>query len=224
MELVVSHFFLPDDPEAAQIILLTRMGRIKRLSLSELVNLTNRGLTVIKFKDDDDKLLSAQITQPGQDLVLATAGGRLLRFKVNDEQLPILGRTAVGLQALRLRKQEQLVGCATMRELDQNLLLVSQLGYAKRIPAKTLRLANRGDIGTQALSFTTKSDTLAGIVLAPTATEVALVTNTQRLVRLPVNSVTSAGKDGTGDRIPSLKPDEKIITVTAIASTTNQLL
>jgi len=224
MELVVSHFFLPDDPEVAQIILLTRMGRIKRLSLSELVNLTNRGLTVIKFKDDDDKLLSAQMTQPGQDLVLATAGGRLLRFKVNDEQLPIMGRTAVGLQALRLRKQEQLVGCATISELDQNLLLVSQLGYAKRIPAKTLRLANRGDIGTQALSFTTKSDTLAGIVLAPTATEVALVTNTQRLVRLPVDSVTSVGKDGTGDHIASLKPDEKIITVIAIASTTNQLL
>ncbi len=219
MELVVSHFFLPDDPEAAQIILLTQMGRIKRLLLSELVNLTNRGLTVIKFKDDD-KLLSAQMTQ-GQDLVLATAGGRLLRFKVNDEQLPIMGRTAVGLQALRLRKQEEMIGCVTINELNQNLLLVSQLGYAKRIPASVLRRGNRGDIGTQALSFTTKSDALASMVLAPAATEVALVTNTQRVVRIPVDSVNLLGKDGMGDRLSALKPDEKIITITAIAPTPN---
>jgi DNA gyrase subunit A len=199
------------------------MGRIKRLLLSELVNLTNRGLTVIKFKDDDDKLLSAQMTQ-GQDLVLATAGGRLLRFKVNDEQLPAMGRTAFGLQALRLRKQEEMIGCVTLSESNQNLLLVSQLGYAKRIPASALRRGNRGDIGTQALSFTTKSDALASMVLAPEAAVVALVTNTQRVVRIPVDSVTLLGKDGTGDRLSALKPEEKIITITAIAPTPNQLL
>jgi len=36
--------------------MLTQMGRIKRLLLSELVNLTGRGLTVIKIKDDDQLL------------------------------------------------------------------------------------------------------------------------------------------------------------------------
>jgi len=48
-ETVVSHF-LPEDPQTAQMIMLTQMGRIKRLLLTELVNLTGRGLTVIKFK------------------------------------------------------------------------------------------------------------------------------------------------------------------------------
>ena len=218
-ETVVSHFFLPDDPETAQMILLTRLGRIKRLPLAELVNLTGRGLTVIKFKDDD-QLLAAQITQPGQDVVLATAGGRLLRFKVNDEQLPVMGRTAVGLVALRLRKQEELVGCVTLGDLDDNLLLVSQLGYAKRMPVSALRRANRGDIGTQALKFTTKSDALAGMVLA-TADEVAMVTNAQRIMRLPVETVALLGKDGTGSRIPSLNRDEKIITVILASNQTS---
>jgi len=58
------------------------------------------------------------------------------------------------------------------------------------MPVSKLRRANRGDIGTQALYFTTKSDALAGMVLAPAAAEVVLVTNTQRVVRLPVDSVT----------------------------------
>ena len=218
IETMVSHFLMPQELDA-QMVMLTHMGRIKRLTLSELANLSGRGLTVIKFKDDD-QLLFAHFTQPGEDVVLATAGGRLLRFQVNDEQLPVMGRTTVGLQALRLRKQEQLVSCVILDEFDSNLLLVSQLGYAKRIPVNKLRRANRGDIGTQALYFTTKSDALAGMVLAKAADEVALVTNTQRVVRLSVDSVTLLGKDGTGDRIPSLQPDEKIITVTSVVAST----
>ena len=218
IETMVSHFLMPQELDA-QMVMLTHMGRIKRLTLSELANLSGRGLTMIKFKDDD-QLLFAHFTQPGEDVVLATAGGRLLRFQVNDEQLPVMGRTTVGLQALRLRKQEQLVSCVILDELDSNLLLVSQLGYAKRIPVNKLRRANRGDIGTQALYFTTKSDALAGMVLAKAADEVALVTNTQRVVRLSVDSVTLLGKDGTGDRIPSLQPDEKIITVTSVVAST----
>ncbi len=214
-ETFVTPFVLPENLETSQLVLLTQLGQIKRLSLLEFVNLTARGLTVVKFKDND-QLLSAHVTLLGQDVVLATAGGRLLRFKVNDEQLPIMGRTAIGLQALRLRKQEQLVGCVTVGKLDDNLLLISQLGYAKRMPLSALRLGNRGDIGTQSLRFTTKSESLAGMVLAPPAAEVALLTNTQRVVRLPVDSVTLLGKDGTGDRISSLNPGEKIITVIPI--------
>jgi DNA gyrase subunit A len=219
-ESLVTHFLLPDEPENTQLLIVTKLGRIKRLSMTDLVDLTSRGLTVIKFKDDD-QLLSAQITQTGQDVVLATAGGRVLRFKVNDEQLPIMGRTAVGLQALRLRKQEQLVGGVTVSNLDANLLLVSQLGYAKRMPVSALRRANRGDIGTQALSFISKSDALAGMVLAPEEAEVAVVTNNQRVVRIPVDSVNLWGKEGKGDRLPSLKDNEKIITLTLLAPVPN---
>ncbi len=214
-ETIVSHFLLPQEPENTQIILLTKLGRIKRLLTTELVSLTNRGLTVIKFKDDD-QLLSVQLTQHSSNLILATGGGRLLRFAVNDEQLPIMGRTAVGVQALRLRKQEQLVGCVTLDKRDENLLLVSELGYAKRLSASALRSANRGAIGMQVLSFSNKSDGLAGMVVATPESEVALVTNNQRVLRIPVDCVNLSGKEGTGDRLPSLKENEKIITVTPV--------
>lgn len=212
-ETIVSQFLLPQ-PENTQIILLTKLGRIKRLLTTELVSLTNRGLTVIKFKDDD-QLLSVQLTQPGQNLILATAGGRLLRFTVNDDQLPIMGRTAVGVQALRLRKQEQLVGCVTLDKSNENLLLVTQLGYAKRLSASALRSANRGAIGMQVLSFTNKSDNLVGMVVAYSESEAVLVTN-QRVLRIPVDSVDLFGKEGCGDRLPLLKENEKIITVTPL--------
>ncbi|MEH2263956.1 DNA gyrase subunit A [Nostoc sp.] len=222
-EAVVSRFVLPDNLETQQMILLTKQGRIKRLSLGEFTNLTRRGITILKLKDDDE-LSFTQFTTPGAHLILASSGGRVLRFAANDEQLPIMGRAAMGLQAFRLLKNQQMVGCVTVGKDDQ-LLLVTQEGYAKRMPASQLRAANRGDLGTQALKFASKTDNLAGMVIAmpPTgyanaSTEIALVTNKERVVRIPVETVPILGRDVKGESILQLNRDEKIITVAEVRS------
>ncbi|MBW4633378.1 MAG: DNA gyrase subunit A [Iphinoe sp. HA4291-MV1] len=208
---VINRFVLPDNPENSEIVLLTKQGRIKRLSLTELTNLTRRGITILKLKDDDE-LLCTQFTTAGEYLVLASSGGRVLKFAVNDDQLPIMGRAAMGLQGLRVRQQEEMVGCVTS-STKENLLLVTQFGYAKRMPMSALRAANRGDIGTQTFKFTSKTDNLAGMVRATAGAEVALVTNHQRVVRLGVETVPTLGKDSTGESVLQLSREEKIISV-----------
>ncbi|MGF1934564.1 MAG: DNA gyrase subunit A [Nostoc sp. ChiQUE02] len=227
-EAVVSRFLLPENLETRQMILLTKQGRIKRLSLGEFTNLTRRGITILKLKDDDE-LSFTQFTTPGEHLILASSGGRVLRFAVNDEQLPVMGRTAMGLQAFRLLRNQEMVGCVTVGKDDQ-LLLVTQEGYAKRMAASQLRAANRGDLGTQALKFASKTDKLAGMVIAmpslrdATRTagyanasgEVALVTNKERVVRIPVETVPLLGRDVKGESILQLNRDEKIITVAEV--------
>ncbi|MEH1807291.1 DNA gyrase subunit A [Nostoc sp.] len=215
-EAVVSRFLLPENLETRQMILLTKQGRIKRLSLGEFTNLTRRGITILKLKDDDE-LSFTQFTAPGAHLILASSGGRMLRFAVNDEQLPVMGRTAMGLQAFRLLKNQQMVGCVTVGKDDQ-LLLVTQEGYAKRMAASQLRAANRGDLGTQALRFASKTDNLAGMVMAIASGEVALVTNKERVVRIPVETVPLLGRDVKGESILQLNRDEKIITVAEVRS------
>ncbi|AFY41104.1 DNA gyrase subunit A [Nostoc sp. PCC 7107] len=212
-EPVVSRFLLPEDLDFKQMILLTKQGRIKRLSFAEFTNLTRRGITIVKLKDDDE-LLFTQSINPGEHLILASSGGRLLRFAVNDEQLPVMGRTAMGLQAFRLLRNQQMVGCATVGK-DDHLLLVTQQGYAKRIAASQLRAANRGDLGTQALKFAAKTDNLASMVKATTP-EVALVTNKERVVRIDVDTVPILGRDATGEIILQLNRDEKIIAVAEV--------
>ena len=213
-EAVVSRFLLPENAATTQMILLTKQGRIKRLSLEEFTNLTRRGITILKLKNDDE-LFFTQFTTTGEHLFVASSGGRLLRFVVNDEQLPVMGRAAMGLQAFRLLKNQQMVGCVTVRKDDQ-LLLVTQEGYAKRIPASNLRAAHRGDLGTQAAKFTNKTDNLAGMILANPGTEVALITNKERLVRVPINTVPILDRDAKGENILQLGRDEKIITVVEV--------
>ncbi|QKQ73253.1 DNA gyrase subunit A [Nostoc sp. TCL240-02] len=215
-EAVVSRFLLPDNLETQQMILLTKQGRIKRLSLGEFTNLTRRGITILKLKDDDE-LSFTQFTAPGAHLILASSGGRVLRFPANDEQLPVMGRAAMGLQAFRLLRNQQMVGCVTVGK-DDYLLLVTQEGYAKRMAASQLRAANRGDLGTQALKFASKTDNLAGMVIAIASAEVALVTNKERVVRIPVETVPILGRDVKGESIIQLNRDEKIITVAEVRS------
>lgn len=215
-ETVVAYFMLPEASESLTLILLTKQGRIKRLSASELINLTARGTTLIKLKDDDH-LHDVSFAQTGEQLVLATSNGRILRVEVNDEQLPVMGRTAQGNQALRLRQREQLVGCLALSPED-NLLLVSQQGYAKRLPVTAVRRGNRGDLGTQALQFKTATDILVAMVPTPSDSKVVFLTSEDRVLCVPSKSVKMSGKDGTGDRIPKLKPEEKIVAVNVLAT------
>ncbi|AKG21985.1 DNA gyrase subunit A [Calothrix sp. 336/3] len=208
---VIRRFVLPENPETAEMLLVTKQGRIKRLSMTELTNFSRRGITILKLKDDDELLL-AEFCAAGEQVVIAGSGGRLLRFKIDDENLPIMGRAAMGLQALRLRVNEAIAGCITVAK-DNDVLIFTQLGYAKRLPVNSLRLGKRGDIGIQSCKFTDKSDSLAGMLTVTPGKEVALITNNQRIIRLGADTITALGRDGTGEKVLQLNRDERVIHV-----------
>ncbi|PSB25530.1 DNA gyrase/topoisomerase IV subunit A [Stenomitos frigidus] len=209
---VVGCFVLPDSLDGIDLLLVTQQGRIKRLPASELGELTGRGLTVLKLKQDD-QLAFVSLTEVGDQLVLATAGGRLLRLAVNDEQLPPLSRAAQGNLAIRLRKQERLVGYTLIYQGD-DLLLMSEQGYAKRLAIDTLRLSTAGDLGTQSFKFTSKTDALAGMVAVAPETAITLLTSANRMARLAGNAVPLKGRDELGDRPLKLDSDERIASLT----------
>ncbi|MEG4803636.1 DNA topoisomerase 4 subunit A [Microcoleus sp. ARI1-B5] len=210
-EITVAHFILPENSEAADLVTLTQQGKIKRLPMQEFADLTNRGVTVVKLKEDD-RLRSASLGQVGDQVAVATSGGRVLRFDVDDEQLPPMGRSAQGSQVTRLRKQEQLVGCITI-DPEDSLVLISELGWAKRMPAGSVRLTNRGEIGTQAFRFAEPKDALVGLLRAVPGTDVKLFTTSGRLLRSPADAIAFWGKDAPGDRVFDLNPGERIIKV-----------
>ncbi|MEG4455517.1 DNA topoisomerase (ATP-hydrolyzing) subunit A [Microcoleus sp. N9_A1] len=210
-EITIAHFILPENSEGVDLVTLTQQGKIKRLPMQEFADLTNRGVTVVKLKEDD-RLRSASLSKVGEQVVIATSGGRVLRFEIDDEQLPPMGRSAQGSQVTRLRKQEQLVGCITL-DPEDSLVLISELGWAKRMPAGSVRLTNRGEIGTQAFRFAEPKDALVALLQAVPGTDVKLFTNSGRLLRSAIDAIAFWGKDAAGDRVFDLNPGEKIIKV-----------
>ncbi|MBE9144458.1 DNA gyrase subunit A [Planktothrix mougeotii] len=210
-DLIIAEFLLSAFPDKTDLITLTQQGRIKRLPLTELTELTNRGSTIVKLKEDDE-LCFATLSKPDEKVVLATSGGRLLRFDINDEQLPPMGKAAQGSQATRLRQKEHLIGCVTLSPKG-SLLLVTEQGYIKRISMEHIRSSNRGGIGISMLNFKSPNDTLVGIAPAKPHKQVHLLTSENRIVHIPTDEIHLSPKDSTGDRLFKLKPDEKIISI-----------
>jgi DNA gyrase subunit A len=210
---IVSHFFIPETLDNLDLILLTEKGVIKRLKASELEGLGNRGLVLIKLKETD-RLKYLGFAPEGREAAIATSGGRILRVPIDENQIPIMGRNAQGNQALRLRYGEALVGWAIVTEAD-SMILVSQLGYGKSIPVTSLRLSNRGDIGTQAIQFTNKIDNLAGTIGMTPADRSSLIlySDRQRSWNIEVTEIPKADKNSTGDRLIKLQPEELIIDI-----------
>lgn len=204
----VAHFFLPKNHQNLDLVMLTEKGIIKRLDAVELDALGNRGLVLVKLKEKDS-LKYFCFTQENQEMAIATTGGRILRLSIDDMQIPLMGRNAQGNRVMRLRLKESLVGCCNVNSQD-SIAVISQQGFGKRIAVNSLRLGNRGDIGTQAIQFTAKEDMLAGIIATAGRENITLTTSINRRLVLPVNSLKQAEKNSPGTSIGKLKANEII--------------
>ncbi len=204
----VAQFFVPENYRDLDMVFLTQKGIIKRLDSRELDALGNRGLVLVKLKDKDS-LQYFSFTAPGQEMVIATTGGRVLRLPINDTQIPVMGRNAQGNRVMRLRLKESLVGCDAVNS-DDKIAVITQQGFGKRIPANSLRLGNRGDIGTQAIQFSNKEDLLAGVISTSGKESIVLTTSIDRRLVLPVESLKLAEKNSKGEKIGKLKANETI--------------
>jgi DNA gyrase subunit A len=214
-ETIVTQFVLyPNDVESLDLVMLTRQGRIKRLPLSEFTNLTGRGLSALKLKDDDE-LMFVTLTEAGEQLLLATSGGRILRLEINDEQVPILGRAAQGQPALRLLKKESLVGCVAVN-INDTVVLVTEQGYAKQVRVSSIKPTRRGEIGTYPMQFALKTDALVGLAPGLPGTEIVVLTNEEHLARLAIDDMAYQGRDGSNHRLLKLSRKEKITELSVI--------
>ena len=206
----IEHFFLSPE-ENRDLILLTAKGIIKRLAISELNNLGNRGFVLIKLKEQDS-LQYVTFNQEDGEIAIATSTGRILRLPVNEQNIPTMGRNAQGNQAIKLRYGETIVGCANVTD-NKNILLVTQLGYSKQFPVNTARLCKRGDLGTPAIPFTNKQDYLASAILAQPESQVILTTNRGKRLVQELDKIEILGKDRKPQKIAKLDSEEAIVNI-----------
>ncbi|HEY9642095.1 MAG TPA: DNA gyrase C-terminal beta-propeller domain-containing protein, partial [Coleofasciculaceae cyanobacterium] len=122
---------------------------------------------------------------------------------------PIMGRAAQGQPALRLSKQEEVVGCVALTTAD-NLLLISTQGHSKRMPVSAIKALKRGEIGVQSMQFANKLDKLAGIALAADDMEVKILTDINRMARLLPEKIPLQGRTGSGECLLKLDKKEKV--------------
>jgi DNA gyrase subunit A len=147
--------------EGASVGLLSSDGRFKRLPLDAFQELSGRATSVLKLKEGVS-LRRVVLCRDGQELVVGSSTGRLLRLRVNESNLPVMGRAAQGPVLLRLLPGERVVGAAAMTA-EGSLLLASAQGRLKRMAIAELRSCQRGELGQIGLRFAQRGDQLVDL-------------------------------------------------------------
>ena len=162
-ERVVQLLVVPSGDGAAgcSVGLLSSDGRFKRLPIEEFQELSGRATSVLKLKEGVS-LQRAVLCREGEDLVVASSTGRLLRLAVNETNLPVMGRNAQGPVLLRLLPGETVVGAVGL-EPTGSVVAASRLGLIQPIPLEDLRRCQRGDIGQIGVRFEQRGDQLVDL-------------------------------------------------------------
>ncbi len=199
-ERVVQVLPLPQPP-GGSIGLLSTDGRFKRLPIEDFLELSGRPATVLKLRDNVE-LQRAMVCREGDDLVVATSTGRLLRLEINDANLPVMGRTAQGPLLLRLLPGETVVGAACASP-GGNVLLASLLGQIKRLRVESLRPCQRGAaMGQIGLRFLDRNDRLVDLQAGEARLiGVLLEGNEGRSLRLNTETLAAEDSSGSGETL-----------------------
>ena len=91
-----------------QLVMLTSGGYVKRTNLSAFSNIRSNGLIAISL-EDGDALRWVRLARPGDSVLIGSLKGMTIHFRLSDEELRPLGRTARGVRAMNLRNADRLV-------------------------------------------------------------------------------------------------------------------
>ena len=176
------------------LVMVTRNGTVKRLSVSALKNLRNNGLRVLTLEEGDE-LITVRETDGTKKILIATHDGQAICFDENDVRP--MGRTAVGVRGIRLRDGDYVVGAARATA-GRCVLSITENGYGKRTPVEDYRITNRGGLGIRNYMVTEKTGAVVGIKVVDGNEDLLLVTQSGTLIRTHVDNIRIAGRSTQG--------------------------
>jgi DNA gyrase subunit A len=112
------------------LVTATRHGLIKKTPLEAYSRPLRSGIIAVKLREGDE-LVDVCVTEPGEELVLATAGGMAIRF--GEDDVRPMGRNAAGVKGISLIGDDQVVGMVVAVP-GASLLTACANGYGKRTP------------------------------------------------------------------------------------------
>jgi DNA gyrase subunit A len=199
------------EEEGKYIFFATQKGTVKKTPLKDFSNVMSRGIIAIGI-DKDDELVAARITDGSQIIFLATHLGMAIRFEEGDVRS--MGRPAYGVRGIALVKNDYVVGTAvTPKEHAAGayrILSVTEHGFGKRTDVEEYRLQTRGGKGVKNLSVTERVGRVNTIQLVDDTSELIVISQFGKIIRIDTKTVRSAGRATQGVRLLSLEPDDKV--------------
>ncbi len=194
------------------LLMATRKGLIKRLSLSAIANVRRAGLIVMNLKDGDD-LVSATLCNQEDDVVMVTRNGQSIRFPANE--ITPHQRGAGGIKGIALRGADRVVAMDVVVP-EGRLLVVSRNGYGKLTQLRFYRAQKRGGIGLKTFSITKKTGPVAAAQIVDAAREVYVVSRKAQVLRTNMSEISNIGRATQGVRVFKLESGDSVSSITAV--------
>ena len=183
--------------EDKYLVFVTRRGIVKRSRQSAFRNLRGNGLRALKL-DDGDELIAVFPTDGTEEIVIATRGGRAVRFP--EEKLRVLSRVAMGVRGLRLKEGDEVIGACSSGEAPC-LLSVTEEGFGKRITVGDLRITARGSIGVISHKLSEKTGSVAAVLPVNGDEDILIITDDGTMIRIAADAVPCVGRHTRGVRV-----------------------
>ena len=196
------------------IMMATRQGKVKKTPLHAFSRPRADGIIAISVVEGDE-LLEAALTGGEAHVILASSGGRSIRFHESDARP--MGRDTQGVRGMTIDDDEQVVGMVVMEgEEDRDVLAISTNGYGKRSKLDDYRIQGRGGKGILTLKATVKTGALVAIKGVHESDDIMIVTHNGLMIRMHVRGISVLGRNTQGVRLINIKDSDSIADVTRV--------
>jgi len=209
-ENVVTLMALRDFPEGEYLVFATSDGTVKKSSLAAYANIRANGLIALNI-DDGNTLVTVRRSTGTQQIVLATAQGKAIRFP--EEDVRATGRATTGVRGMKLAKGDHIVDMEVADSLpdlpegvepdesteDHGMLLtVCEKGFGKRSLLQDYRLQGRGGTGVINIRAGVRNGQVVGFKLVKPGEGCLLISQEGMVIRFLIDEVRKTGRNAQG--------------------------
>ena len=197
----------PKENEAqGYVTQITVKGLIKRTAVEQYANIRRSGLNAIAL-NEGDSLAWSGLTTGEDELVVATRGGKIIRFAESDARP--MGRMGHGVRAIRLEEGDEVVSAGICRP-GATIFTVTESGKGRRSLVEAYRLQTRGGKGI--LNYK-KEDAVAGVAVLQDSDDIMLISQEGIIIRMHASDITVQGRYASGVRVMRVAEGDRVVTV-----------
>ena len=196
------------------LMMATKHGLIKKTKLEEFVRIQSNGKIAISLVDGDE-LIGVQLTKGGQDILMASSGGKCIRFSEDDVRPT--GRTSQGVRSIRLDDGEQVVDMTIVKD-GCEALTITQNGYGKRTDISEYRRQGRAGGGVKVGALNDKTGGVVNLKLVdPENDDVIIISDNGVIIRVRAGEISKMSRNTQGVKVMRIKDgNSKVVAFTVV--------
>lgn len=207
-EKVTSMIRVPEFDEEKYLVMVTKQGIIKRISLNAYNTARKGGLIALELNEGDE-LAWVRLTDGNQQVVVATKNGLAIRFEETDVRP--MGRQARGVKAISLRDGDCVVGMCVVAN-DDLILTASETGFGRISNVSDYRLQSRGGKGITNY-HTEKYGSVAAVSAVKLTDDIIIISQEGVIIRIAADTVRICNRPSKGVTLMRIGENDKVVTV-----------